>query len=918
MTRNGRTGGGAEKGPHRRFLATKLRPPSAGVRHMPRPRLSGSLASLDSFRLALVSAPAGTGKTTLLSEWFMALQECQAATAWLSLDDFDNEPRRFLANLIASIRSVRPEIGREAIEYLAANPDVLVEDVAETLVHDFGNTKARIVVFLDDYHEIRDRTIHAVLEFLLRYVPPNVQWVLGTRRDPPLSLGRFRGRGELLEIRWEELRFNAEESREYLMGVCRLRLSEEQVRVLGERTEGWITGLQLAAVTWTGGEDAGRFVAGISGAHRKVADYLLEGVFRGQTSAVRNFLMETAVLDRLSAPLCDAITGKRGSQQLMETLETANLFIFGLDDRRTWYRYHRLFAEFLRHRLRVERPEKVGRLYDKASDWFEKNGFPADAMRHAIAGHRFVRAGRLLETAGRELFYQGDFKELRRCIDALPESTVLGSPVLCVLHAWALGYLGEFEGAVDRIVCAEKAMAKRPKRPGVGGCPDPVPIRAELQVLRAVLGIIRADRPDVSGMPPDIPSRFPPEESVLRGYAFITLGFARRVEGNLPLGLRHFQEALAVLESSGGANSSLVNLNARLNIGTVKFMMGRIREAEESFRGSLDVARDRLWLRSIGAAFLRYGLALVLLEKNRSGEALKELSEAIAFLEASDAFGFLGVALVERARVHLALGRDDLAAADLAQAREVARRHGIERVSFRADLLETRMAVRSSDFVKASKFLESAGKASGAENGKRRRILPETHECFLMEQIRYLLAMGKHGEALQAAGRAIRSAESSERGRNRIEFLVLRTAALAGLSRPEEGTVPLERAVRLAAEEGIVRPFMDCGEEIVPLLRRLAAREGAGSPAAEILSALGASDVSAGSNVAGPNGEPFHHREVQILELVSQGLRNREIGKRLFLSGETVKWYLKRLYCKLYVRTRTEAIAKARELGLLD
>jgi len=902
------------KGFDRPSLSTKLRPPSTGARHMARPRLAENLMKSGNFRLALISAPAGSGKTTLLSDWYQALLDDAAGAAWLSLDALDNAPRRFFANLIASIQRIQPHFGKVALEFLAANPDVLLEDLTESLVHDFGSTNSPVVIFLDDYHEIRDRAVHAAVDHLLRYMPANIRFVVGTRRDPPLSVGRFRIRGELLEVRWEELRFDVDETREYLGEVCALRLSESQVRTLWTRTEGWITGLQLASMAFPGTEDAGRFVEAFSGDHRNITDYLLESVFRRQTPVVRNFLLKTSILDRMAAPLCDLLTGRPDGQQLIEMLENGNLFVFGLDDRRTWYRYHNLFADFLRSRLRAELPGETAELHDRAGEWFERNGFPTEAVRYAVAGNRLQRAARLLETAGRELFRQGDFKELRRWLDALPETVVSRSPVLCVLHGWALGYLGEFEEARRRIACAEDAAGRQEKTGGGSSTPEG-PVGAELQVLRAVLGIIQADEPDVSGLSPGIVSLFSPDEPVLRSYASITLGFASRARGDLPGALRHFQEALG--ESETG-DSSLVNLNARLNIGIVNYLMGRARDAEERFRDSLEFARERLWLRSIGAAFLRYGLALVLHEKYRLGEALAELSEAIAFLEASDAFGFLGMALAERARVQSTLGKGDLAAADLAQARQVARRHGVLRVSFRADLLEARMAVDANDPGKAEERLASAEKALGGRRRSRHSSFGEKEELFLAERLRLLLLLGKFVEAAKLGEKSLRSAEAAGRGRNVIEFLVLRSAAWNGLGKEEKAMAGLERALLLAGTEGIVLPFAGAGGGTIPLLRRIAARTKVHAAAVGILSALEGRRGPVGGPTPGDRSdETFHHREIQILELISQGLRNREIGRRLFLSEETVKWYLKRLFCKLSVATRTEAVASARKRGLL-
>ncbi|MBI5577145.1 MAG: hypothetical protein HY896_12385 [Deltaproteobacteria bacterium] len=914
MPGTGKINNGIDKGIRSWTLATKLRPPSMGVRHMPRPRLSAGGPVSGSFRLALVSAPAGSGKTTVLSEWYQELRNKRRTAAWLSLDSFDNEPRRFLVQLISAVQSVRPEFGRRAARLITVNPDTLLEDLAESIAHDFAGGDPGVVVFLDDYHVIRDRAIHSMVDYLLRYVPENVRFVIGTRRNPPLSVERFRLRGEVLELGWEELRFNIDEARNYLTEVCRLPLSEEQVRTLCDRTEGWVTGLQLASMAFSGATDPAGFVAGFTGEQRNIADYLMEDVFRRQSASLRQFLMKTSILERMTASLCDAVTGRQDGRQWIETLERSNLFIFGLDEHRTWFRYHHLFAEFLQNRLKTEHPEDMGELHDRASEWFEKNGYSTEAVRYAIEGNRFPRAARLLETAGRELFRHGDFKELRRWIDALPERAVRRSPILCTLHAWALAYMGEFESARHRIACAAEGAAK-PERASGRGSAAAGPIKAELQVLRAVVGIIQTDEPDVAGLHSGIVSLFPRKESALRGYAYITLGFASRVEGYLSLALQHFRDALVV---SDGSNSSLVNLNARLNIGIVNYVMGRSNDAEESFRRSLEISRERLWLRSIGAAFLRYGLALVLYDRNRPEEALAELSDAIAFLEAGDAFGFLGMALVERARVQLALARRDLADADIARARQVARKHHVGRVSFRADLLETRMAVLAGNRDKAAEFLDAAKSAFDDESIGDRPVYPEKYEYFLVERIRLLSAQGQHEEAADLAGKAARSAESAGRGRNLIEFLILQAAAWSGLSRMKEALEALENALSLAMGEGIVRPFLNSGAEIAPLLRQFKTRDTFRSAVSAILSALeGRGEPDAGETADRRSHDPFHQREVQILKLVSEGLRNREIGRRLFLSEETVKWYLKGLYCKLDVGTRTEAIAKARKFGLI-
>jgi LuxR family maltose regulon positive regulatory protein len=896
-----------------RALETKLRPPSQGVRHMPRPRLFAGRGGGEAFRLALVSAPAGAGKTTLLAEWFRAIREAGGEAAWLSIDEFDNPPRRFLASLLSAIRLAKPRVGREAVEVLAANPDAPIEYVAESLLLDLGADASPLTVFLDDYHEIREKAIHALMDFLVRNAPDGVRFVVGTRKDPPLSIERLRMRGGLLELRWDDLRFSPSEADAYLNDTCRLGLSDRQVASLCDRTEGWITGLQLAAMTFPGAGDPDRIVASVTGAQRKIAGYLLEDVFRRQPPDVQRFLMMTAILDRMTAPLCDRLTGRQDGRRMIEALENGNLFLFGLDDQRCWFRYHALFAGFLQNRLRTESPGEVEGLHDRASDWFEKNGLMQEAVRHAIEGNRFRRAARLLEISGREQFRQGDFRQLRGSLDALPEEIVRRSATLCTLHAWALSYLGEFEGARARIADAERAIASDPPD-GTGGASQAAARDdAELRLLRAVLGIIRRDEPDVSGLTPDLMSHFPPGEAALRGYAAIALGFASRAAGDLPDALARFLEAIEITDA---VDSSLVNLNARLNVGIVTFLMGRSLEAEQSFRASIAIADKRRWLRSIGAAFLRYGLALTLHDQNRLTEAQSELSEGIALIEAGEAFGFLGVALVERARANAALRRPDLAAADLEHAREIARDHDVQRVTFRADLLDARMAILRGDSGRAAKFLEAAavhGKA--AQAGDR---FPEKHEVWLIERIRLLIAQKQFDDAAKLSARAVRSATAAGRGRHVIEFLVLQALAIDGLSRRDKALATLGDALKRADGNGVVRPFVNAGGRLIPLLRLLEGNRALRASAAPLLKALQDRGTAVfGKKEADPIDEPFHHREVQILDLISKGLRNREIGKRLFLSEETVKWYLKRLYTKLYVGTRTEAVNKARKLGLI-
>jgi LuxR family maltose regulon positive regulatory protein len=900
-------------------LATKLRPPSPGARHLPRPRLLPDDRRLAGpVRLTLIAAPAGSGKTTLMADWCQGLRDAGGDAAWFSIDAFDNLPRRYLTNLVSAIRTVRPGAAGDAIDLLGASADFHVEYVAESILHALSADPRPLTLFLDDYHEIREEAVHAITEFLVRNAPDSLRIVLGTRRVPPLPLERMRIRGTLDEIRWDDLRFDAGETGAYLNGTCGLELSGSLVDSLRERTEGWAAGLQLAAMAFSGREAPEAVVASVTGAQRKISGYLLEDVFRRQAPAVRRFLLETSILDRMTAPLCDRVTGRRDARRMLETLEAGNLFVVALDDQRSWFRYHALFAEFLRNRLRIDSPEAVETLHDRASEWCEENGLPNEAIQYAIAGGGHARAARLLERSGRELFRRGDFKALRGWLDALPADTVRRSPALSALHAWALGYLADFAAARERIAWAEAALAAGADSPAALPGAPLSPAEAELRIIRSVLGIIRRDEPDATALVPGLADCFPPEEAALRGYAEVALGRAFRADGRLDAALARFEAARTVTE---GADCALVNLNARLNEAAALHLAGRGLEAERRFRDALDVAGRRHWDRSLGAAFLRYGLAVVLHDRNRLTEAQEQLSEAIALIEAGEGYGFLGVALVERARANAALRRADLAAADLEHARAIAVRHGVERVAFRADLLDARMAILAGDPVKAARCLESAEadiRVPGAK-GSSPAAPGEPREACLIERGRLLLSLKQFEEAGRIASAGIREAAAAGRGRNVVEFRIFQALALDGETKRDKALAVLGEALKAADGNGIVRPFVNAGGRLIPLLRLLEANKAFRQAAAPLLAAMqDRGNPVYGKPEPGSIDEPFHHREIQILDLMAKGLRNKEIGKRLFLSEETVKWYLKRLYLKLYVGTRTEAVAKARKLALIS
>jgi LuxR family maltose regulon positive regulatory protein len=428
-------------------------------------------------KLILLSAPAGFGKTTLLSEW---IKQEKLKAAWVSLDEGDNDIIRFLSYCVAALQTVLPGIGDIMIpEQRLRTPDV--DPILTTLINDLAEIQDPLILVLDDYHLINTRTIHEALTFLLDNLPPLVHLAIASRKNPPLPIARLRGRGQLVELRSTNLRFTAEEIQEFLRQSMKLQVPEDIVNSLLTHTEGWIAGLQMAAVSMKNRQDTDAFIKNFTGSHRYILDYLVEEVLQNQPETVQSFLLQTSILLQLNGPLCDAVTELNESQGLLERIEQSNLFIIPLDDQRSWYRYHRLFADLLRHKLRQTSPELVPLLHNRASQWFEESNMRDEAIEHALSGRDFKRAARLIEENTEQTLMRGELGTLLNWVDALPEENVCTRPVLCIYHAGALLLTGQplelVEQRLHEVEQGEQAES----------------LRGETAVFRAYLAALQGD-----------------------------------------------------------------------------------------------------------------------------------------------------------------------------------------------------------------------------------------------------------------------------------------------------------------------------------------------------------------------------------------------------------------------------------------
>ncbi|MDH4208968.1 MAG: hypothetical protein OEV76_08835, partial [Anaerolineae bacterium] len=422
------------------LLTTKLRPPSPRSPLVARPHLLARLDEALQHRLTLVSAPPGYGKTTLLSEW---LRRCEHPFAWLSLDEEDNDPVRLLHYLVAALQKINPQIGQTVVGMLLAPQPAQPELVLTMLINDIDGVTGPLALVLDDYQVIHTLAIHRLLTYLLDHLPPQMHLVIASREDPPLPLSRWRARGQLLEVRQADLHFSLEETGDFLRQVMQLQLSPADVAAIHKRTEGWIAGMQLTALSLQGRDDAHELIQSFSGSHRHILDYLIQEVFERQTPAVQDFLLKTSILDQFTAQLCDTLTGRSDSHEILLALEQANLFILPLDESRQWYRYHRLFADLLRHRLDlVEGPDAARGLHRQASQWFSAQGSASDAIRHSLAAQDWPAAAALIGEATGPMLKQGEIATLLRWFQALPDQIIRASPELSLAYSWPLSFTG--------------------------------------------------------------------------------------------------------------------------------------------------------------------------------------------------------------------------------------------------------------------------------------------------------------------------------------------------------------------------------------------------------------------------------------------------------------------------------------------
>jgi LuxR family maltose regulon positive regulatory protein len=905
------------------LLRTKLYVPRAHADRVPRDRLVRRLDEGQACRLTLLSAPAGFGKTTLLADW---LERRGLQPAWVSLDAGDNEPARFWAYVVAALGTVHPGLGQAAADLLQAPQPPPIEAVLTDLANDMAarlaSPAAGLLLVLDDYHTVRAPAIHQALEFLLLHLPPQVRVILSTREDPPLPLALLRARRELLELRASDLRFTPQEAAAFLNTCMGLDLPASDLAALEARTEGWAAGLQLAALSMQGVDDVGGFIRGFAGSHRYVFDYLAQEVLERQPPPVRDFLLQTAILERLNGPLCDAVTGGTDGQAMLEQLEQANLFLVALDQERHWYRYHHLFAEFLRLQLEgTQGPERIVALQRRASAWYEGQGLVEDAVQHALQARDFERAMRLIDEVAVDMFARSELVTLCGWLAALPGDTIATRPRLSMLYAWALLATGHGEEGEKWVQAIERAMgAGVDSLAGEDAAALEPHVRAalvEISVLRASLAMGYGDlaraRELIERVLPYLAGEGQPyvfnTPRALRPAALFTLAVAHEMGGELGQATQAFSEAAALALPEGNQHIYTMALS---HLAQLQRVQGQLHQAEKTYLQALEAANTMAGRASPLAGMAYVGLGGLYYEWDDLAGAQGYLTQGIALARPWMNWESLVPGYLTLARLKRAQGDVEGAAQALGVFREL---EGMPLSPQGAALLAASQALfhaQQGELGAASRW------AAGCDIDPQGDI-PLAREAEAILLARVWMVQGRLAAAGQLLARLRAAAQEGGRSGRLIEILLLQARALDAQGQDGEALRVLCQALLLAEPEGWVRTFVDEGTPMAGLLSRV---DPHCAPAyvARLLAAFGPStpaSTPAPTLRSQPLVEPLTDRELEVLQLIAAGLTNQEIAARLTVSVNTVKTHARNLYGKLDATNRTQAVARARELGLL-
>jgi LuxR family maltose regulon positive regulatory protein len=868
------------------LLTTKLNIPPAHTPLVKRPRLFNRLHEGLKYNLILVSAPAGFGKTTLLSEW--ARQGLPSVrTAWVSLDEGDNDPIRFCDYLVAALRTLQPAAGEKALTLLhspqmPSGQTSSIEPALMLLINELAATPGDLIVVLDDYHLIESLQIHSGITYLLEHLPMQIHLVISTRADPPLTLARFRGRGAMLEIGSDDLRFTQDEAASFLKEMTAPKLPPEDVAALQERTEGWAVGLKMAALSLQKQKDIHGFITAFTGSHRYVMDYLIEEVLQKQTMEIRDFLLKTSVLERLSGPLCDAVTGRQDSSNILPALERGHLFIIPLDEIRRWYRYEHLFTDLLRHQMKKTFEEKdIAELHRRASRWYETNHLPDNAITHAIAARDWERAAGIIEDTVRARINRGEWITIRGWLRSLPENVLKNHLSLYSRYCFALAINGQLDEAESKLRKMEMISHGDAR------------IRGAIAATQALIYNLLDDIPRTAKFARKALSLLPPDEIESRSVACYTLGNMYWYKG-------FFTKAKPLITEANNGARQVGNLgviaSSLLLLAEIDRYGGKLHRAAEQLQEAIELTGT-----SPASSPAHFSWGALLGEWNRLEEAVEQMQKAVELGQIGTNREFVARAYFLLAYLRSVQGDETGTSKALEQSCSIA--HKLTAPRARADhaAFHVMLALMQDDLDTASEW------------GKR--LAPDVDALpFYINLIpsRLLIAQGKKAAA---AERLRAMYEETMRGGQ--QSYTIRLRMYQALAAEDEDTALdfLADSLRMAEPEGYIRTFVDEGKLLAPLLERVIADGITPEYAARLLDII---QKEQQLNLAAEKAKLLSRRELEVLRLLAEGLANRQICQRLALSPNTAKTHIRHILEKLDSQSRLQAVARARELELIS
>ena len=926
---------------HDQLLATKFFIPSSSHALIPRPRLIELLNTSLESPLTLVSAPPGFGKTTLLSTWVQSLPSARPRVAWVSLDEGDNEGAMFWMYVLAALDSQQPGLCTQLVTYLQTQQAPPLRSVLQTLINRLAEQSEQFLLILDDYHLVKEQAVHTSLTYLVEHLPPQLHLILATRSDPPLPLSLLRARGHLREIHTGELRCTPEEVLAFLNKTVRIQFSQGMVEEVATRTEGWLVGLQLLGLSLQGQADPGDLLEEVHGNQRYIFDYLIEEVFQRQSASVQTFLLHTSILERLSAPLCDAILQQSGSQQMLEQLERANLFVVSLDRQRRWYRYHALFTEALRHRMEQTQSEFVPILHYRASQWYAQQGRLNEAIAHAIAAQQWQWAADLIMQVYTRVWGNSEHAILRRWLEKLPDDVMRSRPRLCLAYAKTLFMVAPYTTMERWLQDAETALRGTSPVLKNGTAEIGAVSLSEQHERDNLLGEIAAYRAIITGyylgeghstlaFCQEALAHLSEQNLLARAEVAYAQSLAYHSFGEIVAAIQSTKEATSLAQAAGDTSSTIIYM---CRTAYSLLLHGKLYEVVQIAQQAALLGTTPSGLPHAMMCWAYIFHADALRQWNRLDEALDLALQGTRLSEQTETIVALYLGYTILMRIYLARGEIDAARLAYQQAEEaLTKTYSPYRRDAYLIVHWVQFWLAIGDLERAMNWVQEIAQHTSAHFSLAHEHSPLAHEREDVARARILLVQKMPAEALSLLEPFQVNAEKQERWSHVIEIKVLQALAHSMRNEDQEALAVLAQAVYLAEPENYIRIFVDEGTAMATLLSRLREQERKKGPAPYLDALLAAfspegithktlpttSGQPRGRVLEQPLVEPLSERELEVLHWIARGDSNQQIADALVIALDTVKRHVTHIFEKLGVNNRVQAVARARALGLLS